>query len=250
MAGRRRATLTPGDSLALVPARGGSRSIARKNVRPLGGRPLLEWVLAAIAESGAAARTCVTTDDDEIAQVAAAAGAEVPFRRPAELAGDDSPTIAAVEHALAWYADAGVEPEYVLLVQPTEPFVRPGQIRAAFELMVAHDADSAITVVEAPRTYHPFHVRVRDEEGFVRIEREDDHYRHPTRQSDPPRWAFGNLYWVRRAAFLRERRLETSRCVGLPVDAISAFDLNTAEDWRIAEALIASGAHDADDPSR
>ncbi len=246
--------MTPGTGgrVALVPARGGSRSIPRKNVRPLGGRPLIEWVLHAIAASGVVDATYVSTDDEEIADVAVTAGADVPFRRPAELARDDSGTIEVVEHALQWLAASGDEPEHVLLVQPTEPFVRPEQIRAAYELMIESDADSAVTIVEVPRNFHPFHIRLRDDDGTLRFEREDEHYAHPTRQSDPPRWAFGNLYWFRREAFLAERRLEAGRRVGLPVDPISALDVNTSEDWRLAEALLAAGAVDAaaDDPRR
>jgi CMP-N-acetylneuraminic acid synthetase len=243
-------TLGAGRRVALVPARGGSRSIPRKNVRPLGGRPLIEWVLRAIAASGVADAVYVSTDDDEIASVAEAAGATVPFRRPPELARDDSGTIEVVEHALDWLASQGDEPEYVLLVQPTEPFVQAKQIRTAYELMVDQGADSAITMVEVPRNFHPFHVRAQ-EDGVLHFEHEPEHYAHPTRQSDPARWAFGNLYWFRRDAFLAERRLETGRRVGLPIDAISALDVNTPDDWRLAEALLAAGAVDAgDDPSR
>ena len=244
--------MTAGSTLALVPARAGSRGIPAKNIKPLGGRPLIEWVLQAIAASGVVARTCVSTDADEIARVAEAAGAEAPFRRPEELARDDTPTIPVVEHALSWYAAQGYEPEHVLLVQPTEPFVRPSQIRDAYELLREHNADSAITVVEVPRNSHPFHVRVRDDHGFLSFEREEEHYAHPTRQSDPPRWSFGNLYWFRREKFLSERTLEAGTRVGLPIDRISAFDLNTTEDWRLAEALLAAGMVNdaADDPHR
>jgi CMP-N-acetylneuraminic acid synthetase len=158
--------------------------------------------------------------------------------------------IPVVEHALAWLAEhEGYEPACVLLVQPTEPFVRPDQIRAALELMLAHDADSAITMVEVPRTYHPYHVRVQDAEGLLDFEDPEAHYAHPTRQADPPRYAFGNLYWVRREAFLAERRLEAGRRVGLPIDAISALDLNTLDEWAMAEALLERDAT-ADDPAR
>ena len=244
--------MTAGSTLALVPARAGSIGIPGKNIKPLGGRPLIEWVLRAIAASGVVERTCVSTDGDEIAQVAEAAGAEVPFRRPEELARDDTPTIPVVEHALSWYAAQGYEPEHVLLVQPTEPFVRSSQIRDAYELMRERDADSAITVVQVPRNSHPFHVRVRDDDGFLHFEHEEEHYANPTRQSDPPRWSFGNLYWFRREAFLRDRALEAGNRVGLPIDTISAFDLNTSEDWALAEALVAAGLVNdaADDPHR
>ena len=226
-------------TLALVPARGGSKSIPLKNIRPLGGRPLIEYALEAIAESETVDRICVSTDDERIAAVARAAGAEVPFLRPAELAGDLTPAIDVVEHALRWLDEhEHYRPEYVLLVQPTEPFVQPQQIRAAFELLLARGADSAITVVPVPRNYHPFHVRVLDEESRLEFADEEAHYAHPNRQEDPPRWAFANLYWFTRRIFLETRRIEAGKRVGLPVDALSALDLNTADEWRLAEALI------------
>jgi CMP-N-acetylneuraminic acid synthetase len=225
-------------TLGLVPARGGSKSIPLKNVRPLGGRPLIAWALEAIAASGVVDRTIVTTDDERIADAARAAGAEVPFLRPAELAADDSPTAAAVEHALGWLAEhEGAEPDCVLLVQPTEPFVRPEQIRDTLALMLEREADSAITVVAVPRNHHPFHVRVLDSDGALTFADPDAHYAHPRRQDDPERWAFGNLYWFRREAFLASGRIETGRRVGLPIDALSAVDLNDEDDWALAEAV-------------
>jgi CMP-N-acetylneuraminic acid synthetase len=225
-------------TLGLVPARGGSKSIPLKNVRPLGGRPLIAWALEAIAASGVVDRTVVTTDDERIAAAARAAGADVPFLRPPELAADDSPTAAAVEHALRWLAEhEGAEPDCVLLVQPTEPFVRPEQIRDTLELMLERGADSAITVVPVPRNHHPFHVRVLDADGALEFADPERHYAHPRRQDDPPRWAFGNLYWFRREAFLASGRIETGRRVGLPIDALSALDLNDEDDWALAEAV-------------
>ena len=89
-------------------------------------------------------------------------------------------------------------------------------------------------------------MRVADGGGFLRFDRPDDHAAHPTRQSDPPRYAFGNLYWFSREAFLAERQVEPGRRVGLPIDPLSALDLNTEEDWRLAELLAAY----ADDPAR
>jgi CMP-N-acetylneuraminic acid synthetase len=226
--------------LALVPARGGSRAIPRKNVRLFAGRPLIEHVLSAIHESAAVDRLIVSTDDEEIAEIARASGAETPFLRPAELAEDETPGNAVVDHALRWLAtEEGYEPEFVLYVQPTEPLVTPGQIRDAFELMLDRGADSAITTIEVPRKFHPFHVRVADGDGFLLFERPDEHAAHPTRQSDPRRYAFGNLYWFRGSAFLAERNVEAGRCIGLPIDPRTAIDLNTEEDWELAELVAA-----------
>ena len=235
--------MADGSTLAIVPARGGSKSIPLKNIKPLGGRPLIEYALGAIAASGTVERVVVSTDDERIADAARAAGADVPFLRPAELAGDETPGIDVVAHTLRWLDQhEGRRPEYVLLVQPTEPFIRPEQIRDALALMIARGADSAITVVQVPRNHHPFHGRMLDGDGCLEFADAAAHYAHPTRQDDPPRWAFANLYWFKRASFEETGRIETGRRVGLPVDALSALDLNTPDDWRIAEAIIAAGA--------
>lgn len=225
-------------TLGLIPARGGSKSIPLKNIRPLAGRPLIDYVVRAMAESAVVDRIVVTTDDERIATVARASGAEVPFLRPAELASDDAPTSAAVRHALDWLdGHEQYRPEYVLLIQPTEPFVRPQQIRDALTLLLDRDADSAITIVEVPRNHHPFHVRVMDESGRLAFADDEAHRRHPRRQDDPPRWAFANLYWFRRTSFLETGLIETGTRLGLPVDGMSALDLNDEADWELAELI-------------
>lgn len=227
-------------TLALVPARGGSKSVPLKNIKPLGGRPLIEWCLAAIAASGVVDRTVVSTDDERIADIARGAGADVPFLRPAELATDATPSVDVVEHALRWLEEnEGLTSEFVLLVQPTEPFVRAEQIAQTLELLRERGADSAITITEVPRNNHPFHVRELSDDGWLAFEQPEAHSAHPTRQDDPPRWAFGNLYWFRRDTFLSTRRLEADKHVGLRIDAISALDLNTSDDWALAEAVLA-----------
>jgi CMP-N,N'-diacetyllegionaminic acid synthase len=225
-------------TLGLVPARGGSKSIPGKNVKPLAGHPLIEHVIRAMASSGVVDRIVVSTDDERIAAVARAAGADAPFLRPRRLAGDDAPTAAAVEHALAWLDEnEGARPDYILLVQPTEPFVRAAQIRDALALMLERGADSAITVAEVPRNHHPYHVRILNQDGTLEFADPEAHFAHPRRQDDPQRWAFANLYWFKRESFLETGRIETGRRVGLPVDPISALDLNDAADWQVAEAL-------------
>jgi CMP-N,N'-diacetyllegionaminic acid synthase len=227
-----------GERLALVPARGGSKTIPHKNIRPLAGKPLIAHVLEAAAASGVVDRICVSTDDEEIAAVARETGAETPFLRPAELALDATPGIDVVEHALKWlHEHDAYDPEWILLLQPTEPFVTPEQIRDALELALERGADSAITMVAVPRNHHPYHLRVLDEGECLRFELPTEHAAHPTRQSDPPRYAFGNLYWFRRDTFLAERQIEAGKRVGLAIDALTAIDLNTEEEWRLAELV-------------
>jgi CMP-N-acetylneuraminic acid synthetase len=229
-------------TLALVPARSGSRGIPGKNVKPLAGRPLIEYALEAIAESGVADRTVVSTDSEEIAGVARAAGAEAPFLRPAELATDTAPAIPLIDHALSWLAaNDGFEPELILYVQPTEPFVQPQQIRDALDLLLREEADAVITTVEVPRNHHPFHVRLVQDDGTLAFERPDDHYANPNRQSDPHRYAFANLRWFRTESFLRTKHIESGKVLGMPVDPLTALDLNTPVDWEFAELLMQRG---------
>src|SRR5437660_8101511 len=111
------------DILALVPARGGSKGVPRKNIRPLAGKPLLAWSIEAAAGSRPVARILVSTDDPEIAAAGRKFGAEAPFLRPEELALDTTPQLAVVEHALAWLEshEGGYAPDYLLLLQPTSP---------------------------------------------------------------------------------------------------------------------------------
>lgn len=226
-------------TLAIVPARGGSKSIPHKNIHPLGGKPLLDYCLRAIRKSRFVDRVIVSTDDKKIAAVAREHGAEVPFMRPPELAQDASPTIPVIEHALLWLEEnEGYIPDYVLLVQPTEPFVKPEQIDALFELVVSKRADSGITMIPVPRIFHPYHVRRITPDGYLVFDKPKLHYAHPNRQSDPKRYAFGNCYWFRRDKFLKEKKIEVGKRVGLEIDPLSAHDINAKADMALAEFLL------------
>ena len=227
------------NNLALIPARGGSKSIPRKNIVDLGGQPILAYCLKAIRESKFINRIIVSTDDRKIANTAKKYNAEIPFLRPSHLAMDNTSTLAVVEHALTWLDEnEKYQPDYVLLVQPTEPFIKTEQIDKTFELVINEKADSGITMVEVPRTFHPYHVRYQSEDGYLRFEHPKLHYQHPNRQSDPKRYAFGNLYWFKRMKFLKEKKMEVGKRVGLLIDPITAHDINTPFDLEIAKQLI------------
>ncbi len=132
--------------LALIPARGASKRLPRKNVRPLGGVPLIGWTIRAAKESGVLERIVVSTDDDEIAAIARSEGAEVPFMRPAELAQDDSSSEAVGEHALHSLAGQdGYEPEYILLLQPTSPLRTADDIRSLIALREKNAATAVVS---------------------------------------------------------------------------------------------------------
>ena len=109
--------------LAVIPARGGSKRIPRKNIRPFCGKPMIGWSIAAALGSSCFDRVIVSTDDDEIAQTATDLGAEVPFRRPAELSDDHTGTLAVIAHATSWQAEHGQAPDQVCCLYATAPFV-------------------------------------------------------------------------------------------------------------------------------
>jgi CMP-N,N'-diacetyllegionaminic acid synthase len=135
--------------LALIPARGGSKGLPRKNVLDVGGKPLIVWSVEAGLASKRVDAVVVSTDDREIADVALGAGAEVPFMRPAELAADTSPSIDAVLHALDALAADGREFDMLALLEPTSPLRTAGDIDRAVELLIAHaDADAVVSVGE------------------------------------------------------------------------------------------------------
>ena len=119
--------------LAVIPARGGSKRIPRKNIRPFAGKPMIAWSIEAARASGLFDRILVTTDDDEIARIATDFGAEAPFRRPAELADDYTPTIPVIAHAVEWQAAHGPAPAQVCCIYATAPFIRADDIRRGFD---------------------------------------------------------------------------------------------------------------------
>src|SRR3989344_3432436 len=193
-------------NLAILPARGGSKSIPKKNITNLNGRPLISYSLGAVKKSKYVGRIVVSTDDEEIARVAREYGAETPFMRPKEFSGDLASGISVISHALRWLeGKENYKPEYVLFIQPTSPFVRTDQINKLFEMI---------------------------------LENEEMHYKHPARQMDPKRFAFGSIYWFKRDAFLRENKLEVGKRVGMLIDNLSAFDINDPDDLETAKVLV------------
>ena len=162
--------------LALIPARGGSKGIPRKNLAPLAGRPLLAWTVDAALRSRAVTRTVVSTEDAEIAATARSLGAEV-LARPPELTADDTPMQPVVAHALG---ELGA-PDVLVLLQPTSPLRRAEHVDEAVELLVATSADSVVSVVEVPHRYRPGSLMALDGERLVRLA--DDHA--GTRQEKP-----------------------------------------------------------------
>lgn len=226
-------------AVTIIPARGGSKGLPGKNIKFLGDQPLIGYSIKAARNSRYVKRVVVTTDDKKIAAAARQCGAETPFLRPAELAQDSTSMLPVIRHTLTWLDENDAfRPEFVFMIQPTSPFVQTEQIDRLFELVVAKDADSGITIIEVPRPFHPYHVRHLMPDGFLEFDRSDLHYQHPTRQSDPKRYAFASVYCFKREAFLKENKMEVGKRVGLPIEPWTAHDINNLFDWQIAEVIL------------
>ena len=217
--------------VALIPARGGSKAIPRKNLALLGGRPLLAWTIDAARDSAAVTRTVVSTDDDEIASVARDLGAEA-LARPPELAGDDTPMADVIAHALG---DLGPLDALVLL-QPTSPLRRAEHVDAAVRLLLETGAESVVSVVEVPHRYRPGSLMALDGDRLVRLA--DDHA--ATRQEKPAVYARnGPAVLVLRGDWAGPD-LYGGDCRAYLMDTRDSIDVDEPFDLELAELLLAA----------
>ena len=225
--------------LGLVPARGGSKGIPRKNIRSLAGRPLLEYTAVAAREASTLARVILSTDDDAIAEAGLAAGLEVPFRRPAELAEDDTPTLPVVQHALAWLARHDDRYDAVCLLQPTSPFRRAGTIDACVRLLERSGADSVVSVVPVPAEHNPHWVYFRNPEGFLSLATGEP-APIPRRQALPPAYCRDGAVYVTRTEVVAGGSLYGTTVAGHVSEEEGTVNLDASSDWVRAEAIAAS----------
>jgi CMP-N-acetylneuraminic acid synthetase len=229
--------------LGLVTARGGSRGIPGKNIKPLAGLPLIAWSLRSAVASGAFDRIVLSTDDEAIAATAAAHGAEVPFMRPVELAQDTTPHLPVVQHAVSWLAEQqGYRPDLVMILQPTTPFRRPRDIQGSIELLVERGADSVMSVVPVDVHNHPSFMFSLDARGGLRLLTGEPVYRRVQRRQDlPPVFQkAGVIYLLRRELLFDSVQPSLYGEFTAPYvidDPRYALDLDTPEDWRKAEVL-------------
>lgn len=141
--------------LGIIPARGGSKGVPRKNIKLLGGKPLIVHTIDAAQKSGVFDRVIISTDDLEIAEISRAHGGEVPFMRPPELALDTTPSLPVLIHAIQELRKTGYEPDLVAILQPTTPLRTPEHLREAFSVFKKYSPDSVVSMKEVPGHYSP-----------------------------------------------------------------------------------------------
>ncbi len=228
-----------GRTLALVTARGGSKGLPGKNLRPLLGRPLIAWTIEAAraVPELRADDIIVSTDAPDIAAAARRAGARVPFIRPALLAADDASSLAVALHALDWCAaHDGVVYDTLLLLQPTSPLRTGAHLRDALACYAASDADALMSVTDAIES--PFHMYVRDATGALMPVLPPSQRPH-RRQDLPSCWVENGAVYITNVAALRETgRFTGTRCVPFEMSRDASVDIDSLEDFHRAEALI------------
>lgn len=233
--------------LGIIPARGGSKGIPRKNIRPVAGKPLLAWTAEAALRSRLD-RLILSSDDEEIMAVAKAHGIEVPFRRPAPLAKDDTPGIDVVLHAVRTLGETeDYRPDAVMLLQPTSPLRRAGHIDRAIELLAADPkATSVVSVVRAPHNMTPESLMVAGPEGSVeRLSQWSE--RNNLRQHKPVYYARNGaaVYLVRTGVLLGENTLFGKRILPLEMEREDSVDIDDRFDLEICEYLLGRRAEES-----
>jgi CMP-N,N'-diacetyllegionaminic acid synthase len=229
--------------VAIIPARGGSKGIRRKNLVPIAGKPLVAHSIQHALDAALIDRVIVSTEDAEIADAARAAGAEVPFMRPAELAGDDVLDLPVFEHAVRWLEQHGDVPDVIVHLRPTAPYRKPVWIEEAITRLREHpDADSVRSVSHVHQ--HPWRVFEIGGDGFLDPLMKA---KHPQpyllrRQDLPPLYYYNCVIDVtRRATILGKQSMTGDRMLPYVMDANDVLDIDTPRDLAYARFVLEGG---------
>jgi CMP-N,N'-diacetyllegionaminic acid synthase len=225
-------------TLGLIPARGGSRGVPRKNLRVLGGKPLVAWAIEIAKAASRVDRVVVSTDDEEIADVCTRHGAEVPFLRPAELARDETPDRPVYDHAVEWLAErADYRPDVVVWLRPTAPLRKPRDVDAALDLLLDTGCDCVRSVCAAE--HHPLWMRTLQGDRLRPLLETGDETTFHQRQLLPPVYRLnGAVDVVRSSSVAHTDGLFGGDVRGYVMPAERSVDLDSELDFAFAELLV------------
>jgi len=227
--------MTKPQILAVIPARGGSKGIAKKNIRFFNGMPLLAHAIDAARHAPSISRIVVSTDDEEIVDIARKAGAEIPFLRPAELSSDASNVADAVVHLLnELKKNEGYEPDYVVLLQPTNPMRTSADIENALVRIQDRDADSLVSIY---KTSEPLILTKNENDSLTFINNEL--FSSPNRQQMPTYYRLDGcmLFIVRTKTLLEKHSFFAGKIVGYEIDRWRAIDIDEPQDFVLGELV-------------
>lgn len=218
-------------NLCIIPARGGSKRIPRKNIKPFMGKPIMAYSIEASCDSGIFDEVMVSTDDLEFAEVARQYGASVPFLRSQATSNDYATTADVINEVLEQYKAQGTEFDVVCCLYSTAPFVTPDRLNEAFDKL-SDKTDGCFTMVQYS---YPVQRSLRiNERGFVEMTH-PEHYRSRSQDLEPIYHDAGQFYFIKVAAFLKEKTLWCERTMPLILSELEVQDLDTEVDWGLAE---------------
>lgn len=221
--------------IAVIPARGGSKRIPRKNIKAFYGKPMIAYSIEAALQSGCFDKVIVSTDDIEIAEVAKSYGAEVPFMRPAELSNDYAGTIPVIRHTIEWLITQGFNPELVCCLYATAPFVTPEYLQQGLQQLQRTDAAYAFTVTSYAFPIQRA-VKLNPELG---VEMFDANSFNTRSQDLEEAWHdAGQFYWGKVNAWLTEKIIFGAESTPVILPRHRVQDIDTLEDWARAEWLF------------
>jgi len=221
--------------LAVIPARGGSKRIPRKNIKLFCGKPMIAWSIEAALQSGCFDHIIISTDDAEIAEVAKQCGAQVPFIRPVELSDDHTGTTAVVAHAINWFAAQGNTPVQVCCLYATAPFVSVDDLRRGLTVLIDTGSDYAFTVTSYA---FPIQRAIR----ITQVNRVEmfnpEHFNTRSQDLEEAYHDAGQFYWGRASAWQANKVIFGSDSVPVMLPRHRVQDIDTPEDWVRAEWLF------------
>ncbi len=230
--------------LAIIPARGGSKGIPRKNIKYFAGHPLVAWSIAAARQADLVTRVIVSTDDEEIASVSRQHGAETPFRRPSELSADLSVDYPLFEHALKWLKEnEGYQPDIVVQLRPTSPIRQKGLVNQAIQQLISHpEADSVRGVVPSGQNPYKMWQMAGDHMiPLLQVEGIAEPYNAPRQLLPATYWQTGHVDAIRVYTILEKRSLSGNVILPIHIDPSFTVDIDSLRDWDRAEWLVWHG---------
>jgi CMP-N,N'-diacetyllegionaminic acid synthase len=229
--------------LGVITARGGSKGLPGKNLKPLAGKPLIAHTIDTALSSGAFDRVILSTDDEGIAAVARTHGCDVPFMRPADLARDETPHLPVLQHAVQWLSDhERYQPDAVMILQPTSPLRRASDIRDSIALLDRSGADSVVSVSEVPAHHNPMRTLRIDDHGFASlfVTGEPVRRRINRRQDMPAAWTMNGAVYLFRTTVLTaaEPSLYGNRTAAHVMPPSFGISIDSLDDWADAERAL------------
>lgn len=223
--------------LGLIPARGGSKGVPKKNIKLLGRKPLIEYTIDSAKESILLSEIVVSTDDEEIAIAAEIYGCKPPFIRPAELAEDTSTSLEVVQHAIAFFESQNIFFDAVCLLQPTSPFRQKGSIDLAIQEFIRTKADCLVSVLPIPHEFNPHWAFEESENGLLKIATGEATI-IPRRQALPKAFHRDGSIYITKTEVIKNGSLYGNKIAYIESNPEFHVNIDTMKDWEKAEKLL------------